>query len=332
MEFNKTLLMSMIVSALLLVAEATAQKMVSFLPMSQPYAVADNATTDKIYVSNSTANTVTVVDGASNTIVTAIPVGKEPTDIGVNAVTNMLYVGNVDDPSVMVIDGSSNKVIATLPNIVGYAFAVNSVSNLVYFVEEALAETNIDVLDGATNQIIHRIPVLAGSACCVQGLAFNASTNLLYAAISDVSNASYSVTVISTATNKVQAQLFFSGVCYIADPVVDQMFNRLYFSDGVCGNLYVVNGKTGKIVKSIALEGSGPLTLNTASGTLVDLNGIEMTFMSTRNYFIVGQVGIPISTSSRSIAANSMNRYYAALYNQSNEAKNGLAVFLGPTH
>jgi YVTN family beta-propeller protein len=75
-----------------------------------PLYVAANTTTHRIYVTNLNDNTVSVIDGNSNTVVATVPVGNAPMGIDVNAVTNLIYVASSGSSFVSVIDGNSNKV------------------------------------------------------------------------------------------------------------------------------------------------------------------------------------------------------------------------------
>ena len=76
----------------------------------QPVAVAVNATTNKIYVVNSSGDsrynnnggTVTVIDGATNAT-TTVAVGQQPVAVAFNATTNLVYVANSGDNTVTVI-------------------------------------------------------------------------------------------------------------------------------------------------------------------------------------------------------------------------------------
>jgi YVTN family beta-propeller protein len=79
-----------------------------------PCAIGINARTDTVYVVNYEDNSVTVIDGKTSGLVTAIAVGKRPQAIAVDAVHNLIYVANTKGENVTVIDGASNKAIATM--------------------------------------------------------------------------------------------------------------------------------------------------------------------------------------------------------------------------
>jgi YVTN family beta-propeller protein len=78
-----------------------------------------NEVTNKIYVANSGTDTVTVIDGATNSIST-LSAGSQPWNVAVNPVTNEIYVANFGSNSVTVIQGApatSSPSSARLINI-----------------------------------------------------------------------------------------------------------------------------------------------------------------------------------------------------------------------
>ena len=59
-------------------------------------------------MANNGSNTVTVIDGATNST-TTVTVGTEPVSVAVNPVTNKIYVANGNSANVTVIDGATNS-------------------------------------------------------------------------------------------------------------------------------------------------------------------------------------------------------------------------------
>ena len=72
-----------------------------------------NPATNRIYVNNVNGASVTVIDGASNTVITNVPVGAGPEDMRLDSATNRVYVANRNSSSVTVIDGATNTNIRT---------------------------------------------------------------------------------------------------------------------------------------------------------------------------------------------------------------------------
>jgi YVTN family beta-propeller protein len=100
-----------------------------------PLGIGVNKDTNTIYVANSGNNTVSVIDGRTNTVIgKAIPVGNGPDSIGVNPYANATYFGNGGDNTVSVIDGEVNKVVARVmfnikPFYSGYVVCNNTTDN-----------------------------------------------------------------------------------------------------------------------------------------------------------------------------------------------------------
>ena len=70
-----------------------------------PRAVAVNAATNRVYVTNEFSNNVTVLDAMTGALVTTVAVGPRPQYVAVNPVTNKVYVANQTANTVTVIDG-----------------------------------------------------------------------------------------------------------------------------------------------------------------------------------------------------------------------------------
>ncbi|MEO5820398.1 MAG: hypothetical protein ABIT71_07800 [Vicinamibacteraceae bacterium] len=67
-----------------------------------------NTRTNRIYVANTHADTVSVVDGRTNRVVATVPAGDGPWALAVNPMTNTIYVANRLSDTVTVIDGRTN--------------------------------------------------------------------------------------------------------------------------------------------------------------------------------------------------------------------------------
>jgi YVTN family beta-propeller protein len=66
------------------------------------------------YITNQGSNNVTVINTATNTVVTTIPVGNDPAGVTVTADGKTVYVANLNDNSLSVIDVPTLKVTGTI--------------------------------------------------------------------------------------------------------------------------------------------------------------------------------------------------------------------------
>jgi len=77
-------------------------------------APAVNVNTNRIYVTNFADDTVSVINGSTNSVVTAIPVADGPFGVAVNHSGNKVYVVDRNAGKLSVIDGATNTVSNTL--------------------------------------------------------------------------------------------------------------------------------------------------------------------------------------------------------------------------
>jgi len=74
-----------------------------------PVAIAVNAAKNRIYVANSEAGSVSVIDGKNDSVIATLSVGPRPYVVAVNPATNHIYVSNTFSNLITVIDGATNS-------------------------------------------------------------------------------------------------------------------------------------------------------------------------------------------------------------------------------
>ena len=118
-----------------------------------------NFRTDTIYVTNAGSDSVSVINGSTNKLITNIQAGITPVSLDTNPVTNKVYVANYGDNSISVIDGSINKIVARYPlGFTPVAIAINPVTNKIYVAN--YGDNSISVIDGSINKIQFNIKSL----------------------------------------------------------------------------------------------------------------------------------------------------------------------------
>lgn len=149
-----------------------------------------------IYVLNYSTNTISVIDGQTDSLIGNIIVGTGPFGIGVNTVTNRIYVVNFGSNSVSVIDGATQAVITTI-TVGSYPVGVgiNPSTNRIYVTN--WGSHSVSVIDGFTHVVIATIPVGASP----EGVNVNSATNRIYT----TNHGSNNVSVIDGSTNSVIA-------------------------------------------------------------------------------------------------------------------------------
>jgi YVTN family beta-propeller protein len=114
-----------------------------------------------LYVTNSAAQTVNVINGSRNSIIATVPVGVAPQGLDYDSTNGNIYVGNVgvEDGTVSVISGSNNTRIETISTgwqtqsvtfdpVTGYLYATNWDSN------------TVSVIAGTNNTVVKTIKTL----------------------------------------------------------------------------------------------------------------------------------------------------------------------------
>src|SRR5262249_22822225 len=105
-----------------------------------------------LYVTNVLSNSVSVVNTATNSVTTEIPVGTSPRGIAISPDGASLYVTNARDNTVSVINTADNTVSMTVP--VGSSpqgITVAPDGSKVYVVNGL--SNSVSVLDAATKQL-----------------------------------------------------------------------------------------------------------------------------------------------------------------------------------
>ena len=231
----------------LIAPSATAQMLIASIPVgNQPAGVDTNPITNRIYVVNQEApGTVSVVDGASNTVIATVFVGSKPGFVAVNPVTNRVYVTRYFAHAVVIIDGNTNGVIATVglgaTNPLGVD--VNPVTNHVYVAgiadnTQGGFQQGVWVIDGATNAVDAIVPV-GNTPTAVR---VNPSTNRIYVANQGGSGfpVGSTASVIDGASNAVVATIGVGTfpLAIGANPAT----NRIYVVNHLDETVSVVDG------------------------------------------------------------------------------------------
>ncbi len=257
--------LAFIASAVLVGTSGTvlAQTVVATVPVGDsPTAVDVNATTNRVYVTNSPDATVSVIDGATNTAVATVPVGGALWGVGVNATTNMVYVSSSNDNNVSVIDGATNAVVATVP--VGTrpsGVGVSETTNMVYVTNSP--DATVSVIDGATNAVVATVPVGAWPLA----VGVNATTNMVYV----LNNVGCNVSVIDGATNTVVATVPIDEHPFRVG--VNETTNRVYVTSG--DTVSVIDGATNTVVATVPVSDPGSVGVNATTNMVYVANIVD---------------------------------------------------------
>jgi YVTN family beta-propeller protein len=158
---------------------------------AEPGGFAINQVTNKVYVYNFFSDSITAIDGSTDSLITTIPVGHMPDGIDVNPRTNTVYVANSNfcnqsgyTPGLTIINGANNTVsvsnLALDPSAgVPWAVVADPLNNKVYVSNANDANalncsnpyhiappppgtSSISVVNGATNSVLYNLNAGSG--------------------------------------------------------------------------------------------------------------------------------------------------------------------------
>lgn len=219
-QFNKPLLLAMGLAAF-----ACAP-----VVLAQPYA----------YVPNYTGNSVTVLDTATNTIATSIPVGINPGGVAVNGNGSFAYIANRGSNTVSVIDTATNTVVSTVAVGSAPAGVAVSADGLKAYVAN-YSSNNVSVLDTTTNTVVATIAV----GTRPQGIASSPSGDQVFVANLFSDN----VSVIDTATDTVTATVTVGDGPVGVD--VDPSGTSVYVGNSLGNTVSVIATATNAVTDTI---------------------------------------------------------------------------------
>ena len=250
---------------------------------TNPTAIAVNPVTNKIYVANSGSNNVTVIDGATNGVVTTVVAGTTPNAIGVNPVTNKVYVVNNGSNNVTVIDGATDTPTAVAVGPGPVQIGVNSLTDQVYVSNN---NNTMSVIDGATG-VVRTITNLSATPYAI---AVNPVTNKVFA----TNLANKSVTVIDGDINDTSS-LPAGALSNPYGVAVNPVTNKIYVTNSSTDNssLLVIDGATNTVSATVP-AGAEPFA--------IAVNPVTNTIYLTNNPITRGSVTV-INGADNSIVA-----------------------------
>lgn len=147
---------------------------------SKPVDVVLSRNGKKLYVANSSADVVSVVDAATNKLIRNVGVGVQPTRLAIDQDANEVYV--VTRTGLYVIDGTSDSVVAVV-ELGGnpHNIALDPKADRVYVTELKPGDGGIRVIDTRTRTLVQRLAdPFAPFALFCDGIAANPRTDKLY--------------------------------------------------------------------------------------------------------------------------------------------------------
>jgi len=240
-----------------------------------PVGVSINHTTNRIYVTNSGDDSVSIIDGENNTILGSVDVGNAPKGVAVNTITTHIYITNFGEDTVSVVDATTNEVISVINvGIRPLGITVNELTNQIYVVNSA--GNSVDIIDGDENIVLGRIDVnlvnkndpLDEVFLKTNGIVVNPNTNIIYVTHSSLVfsatvSSNINLLVIDGTSNEIVDNINLSSIR--GDIFVSQIYgldlnrrtNQIYVANETLilgphtNRLQLIDGENNKIIEDI---------------------------------------------------------------------------------
>jgi YVTN family beta-propeller protein len=208
-----------------------------------PHDICYDSASNSVYTANSNSSTVSIIDCAGDSLVRLIAVGRKPVAI-LTGPPGKVYCANYGDSSVSVISGGGVKTIRTGVNPRTLSF--DPVNNKVHCGSDSRAL--VAVIDAAGDTVLAQLD--AGSYPAAQ--CYNPAGNNTYVACSGDDVAS----VIGGMSDSVEAVVPFFA-CAPGPLCYNTTNNRLYCLDDTRGLLFVIDGDSNCVLKTLKVPAAG---------------------------------------------------------------------------
>jgi YVTN family beta-propeller protein len=234
-------------------------------------------TVNQTYVANGDG-TVSILNGATATVLVTLTAGTGPDAVAVNPSTGKVYVANAGSNTVTVINSSTNSVTATLPTgTTPSAIVADPISDKIYIANRD--SNNMTVINGATDTVTGTVAVGTSPS----GIAMNPVLGIVYVAntgsnnISVINESSLAVTTVAAGTAP-------------AAVAVNIYCNTVFVTNGGSNTVTLLNGVTNATTATVV--GNSPQAVavnpitnrayiaNSNSGSITIVQGAGTTVMN----------------------------------------------------
>ena len=214
---------------------------------------AQTANGTRLYVSNFSSDSVSVIDPTINQVVgSPILVGSGPEGLAVSPNGSRVYVVNRAKAgvrgSVSVVNTTTNMVIATIPVDFGPFDAAVTANGATLYVTNTTSGT-VSIINTATNAVTGAITVASGPV----GIAVTTTPNGEFAYVAGLTTDS--VQIINTATNVLsptQIAVGFDPFGVEANPSA----NRIYVTNFSSGSVSVIDTTSNTVIATVPVGGA----------------------------------------------------------------------------
>jgi len=253
------------------------------------------------YVANYSSGNVSVIDTATNTVVSTITVGTNPFDVAITPNGQYAYVVNVGSSNVSVINTSTNAVVATI-SVGTSPFDVAITPNGQYAYVVNVGSSNVSVINTATNTVVSTISVGTNP------YSIAITPNGLYAYVAN--EGSGNVSVINTATNTVVDTISTGG--YPVGIAITPNGRYAYVASTGSTSVLVIDTATNTVVSTITV-GTNPfdvaITPNGQYAYVTNEGSKNVSVINTSTNTVVNTISVGSSPAGIAITPNGLYAY-----------------------
>jgi gliding motility-associated-like protein len=259
------------------------------------------SSTSFAYIANERSNNVSVINTATDAVVSTIPVGSNPLWVSVSPDGSFVYVANYSSNTISAINSATNAVVATIPvgtNPIGVV--VSPDGSKVYVANNG--SNTISVINTATDAVTSTISV--GSK--PEGISVSPDGSLLYVVNGNDNN----VSVINTFTNLIVTTIPVGlgpfGIAISPDG------SRLYVANLVSHSVSVINTASNTVVSSFIINPDPEGLVLSPDGGLIyvtDATSKTVSVINTATNILVSAITISAGPEGISISQDGSKVY-----------------------
>lgn len=238
-----------------------------------PNVIAVNSTTNKIYIADSLANTVSIYNGANNGLLMPVVVGGGQHAIAIDEAAGKIYVTSYASSTVTVIDATTNMAIATV-SVANFpdAITVNPSNHKVYVsTVNGASLGSVWIFDGntiGTGSVPLAKVGVGASATPVNAIAYNPTSNKVYLSNSSGS----SISIIDGTSNAV---VTVKAGTQPGPITINPVSNQVYALNLLSNDVTAIDGSSNAVGRVVVALQPSSLTVDPATNRL---------FVATYNY------------------------------------------------
>ena len=203
--------------------------------------IATPISTGFVYIANRSSNSVSIINAATNVVVSTIVVNAIPSGVSINPDGSMVYISMQGSSGIWVFSTATNKVLYTIPVQNPYALAFSPNGSFLYVGNDG--SSSVTVINTASHAVTSKIALVGNP----YGLSMSPDGAKLYVAL----EANDEVAVIDTKTNKVINTLATGPVPWGLATSIDG--SKLYVAESSSSAIEVFNTTTNSIITNIYL-------------------------------------------------------------------------------